>query len=157
MLPGFIESWVGCWIILGLPSLAVIFGLSYLPFFRRLRWQSVAWSLPLLGLLFGLATGYFNAWGQHQYDTSGGQDHWYYLFGLFGEPGDGMANSYGGDWQSDEAWDYRSDIAIWNGLFWVSVAAVGVFLFRFVVRRHTANKLPQATPKAFGAAPASRD
>ena len=146
MLPDFIGSWVSCWLFFGIPSLAVIFGLSYLPIFRRRRWQSVTWQLPLLGLLFGLAMGYFNAWGSHQYDAAGGQDHWYYLFGV---PGNGMAESYGGDWQSDEAWDYRSDIAIWNGLFWVSVATVGAFLFRFVIRRHTPNKSPE--PTAVGA------
>lgn len=131
MLPDFITSWLFSWVLLGIPSLIVIFGLSYLPIFRRLRWRSVAWILPLLGLLFGLAMGYLNAWGDHQCNSAAGQDHWYYLFG---SPGNGMADSYGGDWQADEAWDYRSDIAIWNGLFWVSVATLGVFLFRFVPR-----------------------
>jgi len=117
------------------------FGLSYLPVFRRLRWQSMVWLLPLLGLLFGLATGYLNVWGDHQCDSAGGQDQLYYLFGA---PGNEMANSYGGDWQWDEAWDYRSDIAIWNGLFWVSVATAGVFLFWCVRRRRPDRSLEPA-------------
>lgn len=133
MLPEFVETWVLGWIWLGIPSLAVVFGLSYVRVFRRPRWKSAAWLFPLLGLLFGLATGYLNAWGEHQCDTAGGQAHWFYLLG---GPGNGMANSYGGDWQSDEAWNYRSDIVIWNGLFWVSVALAGAFLFRFRMRRH---------------------
>jgi hypothetical protein len=145
MLPSFIDAWVGGWIFLGIPSLVVIFGLSYLPIFRRMRWQSVAWRLPLMGLLFGLAMGYLNVWGDHQYYASDAPGHWYYLFGA---PGNEMANSYGGDWQSDEAWIYRSDITIWNGLFWLSVATVGVFLFRLVVRRHTPNQSPD--PSAVG-------
>jgi hypothetical protein len=127
MLTDFIFGWM----VLGIPSLIIIFALSRLLIFRRLRWQAIAWILPLAGLLFGLATGYLNAWGDHQCDTAGGQDHWYYVFGY---TGNGIANSYGGDWQWDEAWDYRSDIAIWNGLFWASVATAGVFLFRFVRR-----------------------
>lgn len=135
ILSEFIECCVICWIILGIPSLAIVFGLSRLRIFRHPRWRPIAWLLlPLLGLFFGLATGYFNVWTDHQSSTTG-QDHWYYFFSLFGAPGDGMANSYGGDWQWDEAWDYRSDIAIWNGLFWVSVATTGAFLLRFVFRR----------------------
>ncbi len=145
MLPDFIASWMICWIFLGIPVLAVIFGLSRLPIFRWLRGRPVVWLLPLLGLLFGLATGYFNAWSDHHSATTG-QDHWYYFVDLFGAPGNGMANSYGGDWQWDEAWDYRTDIAIWNGLFWLSVGTVGASLLAFVARRSAPHTAPGTTP-----------
>jgi hypothetical protein len=147
MLPDFIASWVFCWIFLGIPVLAVILCLSRLPIAQRLRPRPAVWLLPLLGLLFGLTTGYFNAWSDHQSAITG-QDHWYYFCDLFGAPGNGMANSYGGDWQWDEAWDYRTDIAIWNGLFWVSVATVGASLLTFGFRRSAPDTAPESTPAA---------
>jgi hypothetical protein len=59
-----------------------------------------------------------------------------------------MANSYGGDWQWDEAWDYRSDIAIWNGLFWVSVGTVAASLLMFGFRRSAPGDVLGPTPAA---------
>jgi hypothetical protein len=133
MLPDFIQTWVVCWLFLGIPSVAIIFGLSHLPIFRRWRTRAVLWRLPLLGLLFGLATGYFEAW-TYRHDLRQ-PERWYEVLAIPGVPGDGMANSYGGDWQDDEAWDYRSDIALWNGLFWVTVTAFGAIVVYFTVPR----------------------
>ena len=63
---------------------------------------------------------------------------------------------YGGDWQEDEAWDYRGDIAVLNGLFWMSVGVVGMLAVRFLSRPirssniPTPNKALQATAAAPG-------
>jgi hypothetical protein len=60
-----------------------------------------------------------------------------------------MANSYGGDRQADEAWGYRSDITVWNGLFWMSIAVAGTVVIHFATRRrqyHKINPIPEDTP-----------
>lgn len=141
-LPDVFDAFIMSWMVFGLLTVLVIFGASCLlkglkidqaSIFKHLHFRSAALSLVLLALLFGMAAGYFEAWTYRldfQKQTAG----WYDVPGIFGGPGDLMANSYGGDWQDDEAWDYRSDIAIWNGLFWTSVAAVGVLVMRFVFR-----------------------
>lgn len=76
----------------------------------------------MIGLLFGLITGYFEAWTYRDCYKPDHKDRWYEVFAVFGAPGEAMANSYAGDWQDDEAWDFRSDISILNGLFWTTVA-----------------------------------
>lgn len=77
-----------CWaiggMILGVPVLLVIFGLGRLRFFRLVRWQTVAWLLPLLGLMFGLASGLLVAWDDHEYYAArqpANSDHWYDVLG----------------------------------------------------------------------------
>lgn len=86
--------------------------------------------LPTLGI--GATTGYFNVWDDHHYwaNRAPEKQEWYEIFTVFGWPGDAMANSYGGDWQADEAWDYRSDIVTWNALFWTSIGIGGIFVVR---------------------------
>jgi hypothetical protein len=132
------SEFIGCCVvggvIFGVPVLLAIFGLARLPFFRRMRWQTVAWVLPLLGLTFGLASGLLTAWGDHEYYAARqpeNADHWYEVFGM---PGVGMAGSYWGDWGEDEMWDCRSDIAVLNGLFWLGIAGAGAIVFRFAAK-----------------------
>jgi hypothetical protein len=132
------------WIFFGIPSLLAVVGVSYplmrfeicrFNFLKRPGFGFRTLSLPLCGLLFGMSTGYFAAWTE-RYDFETRQDSsWYDVAAIPGMPGDAMANSYGGDWQGDEAWDYRSDIAVWNGLFWMSVATGGMLLIRLIARR----------------------
>ena|ERR1700722_16506310 len=147
-LQGVIHYFIMGWTIFGIPSVIAIFGLSHLRIFRQLRWRSVVLLFSLVGLIFGLAAGYYNVCSDHCCYTEGGQED---LFVLFGEPGNFMAESYGGDWQSDEAWIYRADITLWNGLFWMSVMMVGGFVTRFSIRRRdsfeppTPDKLPEPT------------
>jgi hypothetical protein len=89
--------------------------------------------ISLAGGLFGIATGYYSEWWSHHYDpgyTGAGEPWWT----IFGAPGDCVANSYGGDWQEDEAWDYRGDIMFWNGSFWTIFAFTAAMTFRFFVR-----------------------
>jgi hypothetical protein len=47
-----------------------------------------------------------------------------------------IANAYRGDWQDDAAWDYRSEIAIWNGVFWLGVAGTAAFWIHVNNRAH---------------------
>lgn len=89
--------------------------------------------IPLAGCLLGIATGYYSEWWSHNFDpvyTGVGEPWWT----IFGAPGDIIANSYGGDWQADEAWDYRGDIMFWNGLFWTILAFVTLMTCRIFVR-----------------------
>jgi hypothetical protein len=83
-------------------------------------------------LLFGLAAGFFNVWEDHQYWWNGAQHRWYAGFAILGEPGNEMANSYGGDWQADEAWLYAPDITFWNGLFWMIVAIIAMLVLHWL-------------------------
>ena len=130
------------WMFLGMLAMLGIFAASCLlkklkvdrlGVFRRRRFRSVALALLLLAFLFGLTTGTFEAW-TYRRDLQRPAPHWYDFVAIAGAPGDMMANAYAGDWQDDEAWDYRSDIALWNGCFWTSVMAVGAFVGRFVFR-----------------------
>ena len=137
-----IWSWMW-WILLGLPSiLVIIVATIFVEPFRHRRFQCIVWSLPLLGLLFGASTGYFEAWTY--YHDQREPQRWYESLALFGEPGDSIATCYVGDWQDDEAWDYRKDIAAWNGFFWAGVATVASSGM-FFVRRCAASTL---TPPA---------
>ncbi|HXI72720.1 MAG TPA: hypothetical protein VNN22_20470 [Verrucomicrobiae bacterium] len=89
--------------------------------------------IPLTGCLLGIVTGYYSEWWSHNFDpvyTGAGEPWWT----IFGAPGDIVANSYGGDWQADEAWDYRGDIMFWNGLFWTILAFGTSMTFRIFVR-----------------------
>jgi hypothetical protein len=119
--------------LFGIPTLLGTVGVGI--FFKPLRARHIRFSFPVLGLVFGLATGFFNAWDDHHYYSTGCQNHWYDVVAIFGTPGDGMANSYGGDWQEDEAWEYRADIATLNALFWTSVATAAMLLMRFMARQ----------------------
>lgn len=108
-------------VILGVPSLLAAIGV--IRSFRQLQSRWIKLSLPLLGLSFGLAAGFFNIWEEdHQYWCNGDQRRWYGVFAILGEPGNEMADTYGGDWLSDEAWVYAADITFWNGVFWMIVA-----------------------------------
>jgi len=131
----FITSWV----VMGAPAVPAIFGLRFLirqlrvyrfGFYKWLVFRPILLSVPLIGLLFGLATGYFDAWTYRDCYKPDHKVDWYEVFGIFGGPGDVMANSYAGDWQDDEAWDFRSDISVWNGLFWTTVAMMVVLMIR---------------------------
>jgi hypothetical protein len=84
--------------------------------------------IPLTGCLPGIATGYYSEWRSHNFDPvyiGVGEPWWTF----FGPPGDIVANSYGGDWQADEAWDYRGVIKICTIL-----AFVTSMTFRILVR-----------------------
>jgi hypothetical protein len=131
----FLVSWAVC----GVPSLIALWVVGLLAKWRRVhrmgflkhvRLWMVALGLPLVALLFGLATGYWAAW------TDDSEPRWYEFPAIIGAPGDAMANSYGGDWQDGEAWEYRSDISIWNGLFWTSVAFPAIFVLRGIFRQN---------------------
>jgi len=148
-LPGVMGWFFDCWIYFGVPSVLAMLGASYVikrlklghfRVFRHVSFRSIALSLPLAGFLFGLSSGYFEAW-TYQLDPRQ-PDPWYCVFAIPGAPGDMMANSYGGDWQDDEAWDYRGDISIWNGLFWASVATAGVLAINIVFRPMKQIRLP---------------
>jgi hypothetical protein len=105
----------------------------HLGFCRWMISPSAIILISLAGCLFGIATGYYSEWWSHNFDpgyTGVGEPCWT----IFGAPGDGMANSYGGDWQEDEAWDYRGDIMFWNGSFWTIFAFTAAMAFRFIVR-----------------------
>ena len=138
-LADVLQFFVMSWVILGIPGIPAIFGIRFLlrklkiyrlGFYRRMVFRPILLSVSMAGLIFGLVTGYFEAWTQRDSYKPEYKDRWYDALGIFGVPGDAMANSYGGDWQDDEAWDYRSDISIWNGLFWMTVtmaAAVCIY------------------------------
>ena len=87
--PYFLECFLFSWLFLGVPSLAVLVGLSY--FFQRVR---RCWFLmPVIGLFFGLGTGLFSAWDDHYYWSTRAQTHWFDIFAVAGAPGDCMANA----------------------------------------------------------------
>ena len=102
---------------------------------RSQRWMSF-WTIVILlslgGFLFGVATGYYGVWWDHQFDPAYTGTHGASLLAFAGAPGDVIANSYGGDWQQDEAWDYRIDITVWNGLFWVGLTIVALAIIQSV-------------------------
>lgn len=141
-LPEMMMNFMMCGVVFGIPTLLLMFGVGCLlrkfkpgplQLLSHLRFPS-AMKVVLLAFLFGAATGIYESWTYHR-DLSNDNGKWYdYFLAVPGVPGDAMANVYGGDWQDDEAWDYRSDIAILNGLFWASVAFVGVFPMRFGFR-----------------------
>jgi hypothetical protein len=127
---------IGSWVFLGIPSVFAVFAVRFLSrrlrihrlgFYKYLVFRPILLSLPLLALLFGLAAGYFEASTYIDCYQPGHQEKWYEVLGITGAPGDLIANAYRGDWQDDEAWDYRSEIAIWNGLFWLGVAGMAAF------------------------------
>jgi hypothetical protein len=138
------------WLLFGIPALALIFIFARFGFFKRAHLRTIVILLPLLGLLFGAATGYFNVWDDHHYwaNRAPEKQEWYEIFTILGWPGDSMANSYGGDWQADEAWDYRSDIVVWNALFWTSVAVGGIFAVRFSRRIKSRQSASASIPAA---------
>jgi hypothetical protein len=85
-------------VFFGFPAFMVSAGLGF--FCQRLRTWYVMSSLPVLGLLFGLVTGYFAEWADYRwYRFSPERFHWTEPLAVFGSPEDAMANSYGGDWQ----------------------------------------------------------
>ena len=151
-LPDVLGLFFMSWVVFGIPSLVAMIGVSYplmrfeicrFEFLKRPGFRFGVLSIPLCGLVFGMSTGYFAAW-TYRYDLETRQDSsWCDVAALPGAPGDAMANTYGGDWQDDEAWDYRSDIAILNGLFWMSVATGGMFLIRLIVRLPESPAVPQ--------------
>lgn len=132
------------WLIFGLPSLLAVWVASFLAkrflierldVLKRVRFWMVAFSLPVAGLIFGASMGWLAAWSyRHDFELRGNQS-WVDIVALPGAPGDAMANVYGGDWQDDEAWDYRGDIMILNAVFWASVAGAGAGVIWFVFRR----------------------
>ena len=143
-LPDVLGGFAVCWLIFGIPSLLVILVASFLikrfqihrfGILKQVRFSMIACLLPLAGLIFGAGTGYLAAWTE-RYDFEQRVDQsWVDILAFPGAPGDGMADIYGGDWQDDEAWDYRGDITILNALFWTSIAGAGVGVIRFVFRR----------------------
>ncbi|HTR42002.1 MAG TPA: hypothetical protein VMH87_10345 [Pseudomonadales bacterium] len=161
----FFMAWAICGVILGGPVLLFIFFLARMRFFQRTRWQKVAWRLPLMGLIFGLASGWFTAWDDHHTyiawsnQTEYSNDQPYHWYEIFGEPGADTVGAYSGDFDEngdpdeDSLWYLRSDIAIWNGLFWLSIAIAGVFVFRFAAgwnRPAQAEALPANSAVACG-------
>ncbi len=148
-----ILTFSGLWLLFGAPCLLATAGLSYLlttfqicrfSIFRRLSFLSAAISIPLIGLLFGISAGYFNAWVGHRNDN-GLESRWD-LLDISGAPGNILANEIWGDWQSDEVWYYRDKIAIWNGLFWTSTGIAAVPIVCFFMRRHSMCRAPYAEP-----------
>ncbi len=104
-----------------------------LSFYRWIISPPAMTLILLLGCFFGIATGYYSEWWSHNFDpvyTGVGEPWWT----IFGAPGDIVANSYGGDWQEDEAWYYRGDIMFWNGLFWTILGFITSMTFRIFVR-----------------------
>lgn len=150
-LPEVLGGFAMCWLIFGIPTLLAVlvsgilikrFQIHRLGILKRVRFSAVVWSVPLAGLIFGASTGYLAAWAE-RYDFQHGLDQsgsWLDVVAFPGAPGDAMANSYGGDWQDDEAWDYRGGITILNAMFWTSVAGVGVLVIWFVFRRGSVRK-----------------
>ena len=132
---------ISAWLIFGVPSLLASF---FIKRFTQLRFRLVALLLPFLGLLFGIAAGHFGAWADHH--DAYHDPCWYEVFAIPGAPGYSIADSYLGDFQWDEAWEYRNDIAVWNGLFWLSVATAAVF-----VMKHTPNRTVEPTHALAGA------
>jgi hypothetical protein len=153
-LPEMLADFFMCWMLFGTPALLLMLGTGWLlrrfkvhrfRIMRHLRFWEAALVLLVLAFLFGAATGTYEAWTYHR-DLFHDHGGWYDFFlAVPGVPGDAMANVYGGDWQDDEAWDYRSDIAILDGLFWASIMTPGVFVMRFGFRRLGVTA-PAATP-----------
>jgi hypothetical protein len=88
---------VTVWMVCGFLSLFAVMALTFLgiqfkifPFsiFKSLGFSTIAFSLPLIALLFGAATGYFDAWTDHDWWASGCVNKWYYIFAVPGWPGD---------------------------------------------------------------------
>jgi len=134
-LPDVLGYFFMAWLILGVPIAVLSLPGGYvLSRFNVLRFRTRAhvhflpllFTFILLGLLFGVAAGYFEAWTYERDSSALHQDDWVDYLAIPGIPGDAMANSYGGDWQDDEAWDYRTDIAILDGFFWASVAGMAM-------------------------------
>jgi hypothetical protein len=159
-LPDVFGWFVMSWMVMGVPSILVLFGASCL--FKGFKLDRMAifkhlgfWRAGLTVLLLA-AAGYYEAWTYRaEMQPPANVSHWYYYLAIPGVPGDMMANSYGGDWQDDEAWDYRSDIAIWNGLFWTSVAAIGLVVMRFVFRHLYTFTPPVVDPPCKAGVPVS--
>jgi hypothetical protein len=134
---------VMCWLIFGVPCLLLVlvvghlikrFRIHRIRFLKQMRFSMLAWMVPMAGILFGAGMGYLEAWSYH-YDLEIRSDQsWVDVLAIPGTPGDGMANVYGGDWQDDEAWDYRDDIATWDALFWGSVAGAATMVIWLVFR-----------------------
>jgi|SRR5450756_1308174 len=143
-LPDVLGGFALCWLIFGVPSLLVVLVASFLikrfrihriGILKWVRISTVVWALPLAGVIFGASTGYLAAWSyRHDLELRVDQS-WVDTVAFPGAPGDAMANSYGGDWQDDEAWDYRGDITILNAMFWTSVAGAGVLVVWLVFRK----------------------
>jgi hypothetical protein len=124
-------------------SLPVLFLYTLIPqaikrWVSSLRWLKFWTIIILLALgscLFGLGTGYYSVWWDHRFDPAYTGTHGFSLLAIPGAPGDMIANSYGGDWQQDEAWFYRFDITIWNGLFWAGAAVMALVTARLILQK----------------------
>ncbi|HEV2692835.1 MAG TPA: hypothetical protein VG347_08045 [Verrucomicrobiae bacterium] len=142
-LPEMAGIFVLCWLILGVPCLLLVLVGSYLikrfqihcrGFLKQVRFTMLVWAVPVAGLIFGAGSGYLTAWS-YRYDLeTRGNQNWVDVLAIPGAPGDAMANVYGGDWQDDEAWDYRDDIATWDALFWASIASAAMMVIWFMFR-----------------------
>ncbi len=120
MLFGFLSLFA----VMALTFLAITFKILPAGIYKNLDFSVIVFSLPVIALLFGAATGYFDAWTDHDWWASGCVNKWYYIFAVLGWPGDMIAENFWGDWQEDECWYHRDKVALWNGFFWLSIAVV---------------------------------
>jgi hypothetical protein len=84
-------------------------------------------SLPLVGFVFGMLTGQFAAWVEHQsWQAASEKWKWFYSFSVPGWPGGLIAQSLWDLEYEDSAWDYRYKIANCNGCFWAGVSLAAI-------------------------------
>jgi energy-coupling factor transporter transmembrane protein EcfT len=83
---------------------------------RRLRLPLGLIAALVFAGLFGIITGYCDAWddelSSHDYGASCS------ILAAYGGPGD-YITSHGCDTQIGEMWYYRNQIAVWNGVVWL--------------------------------------
>jgi len=122
------------------PAFALNFSIVYL--LRRFH----SWLIAILVAgLFGLCTGYLDAWSAHEQPNEG----WYALFGSPGELGDAitMYRVWRGDeWQMGEVWYHRHEAALWNALAWIAIGILGAIPLYFATRPYQEGNASDSSP-----------
>ena len=96
----------------------------------------------MFALLFGLVSGFADAWP----DSDGSfsrpsfwESPWYGLFSFPGSAGDLITNVFvlnGADWQGGEVWGYWKEIVFWSGTFWLIASVAAATPIYFFTQRY---------------------
>jgi hypothetical protein len=123
---------IPCLLVGGLSARFDLFSFSKL---RRWRFWSVGTASLLLGLTLGLCAGSFGTRVDHRREH--GTRRWWDFTAFSALPGYVITGlCYEVD-DEDEAWDYRRQISIWNGVFWAGAVVGAGSLFYFSTPRAT--------------------
>jgi len=93
-------------------------------------------------LLFGLVTGFADAWPDSDvtiFRSSFSESRWFLLLSFPGLAGDVITNYFvlnGADWQGGEIWCYWREITLWNGAFWLITGVAAATSIYFFTQRY---------------------